>query len=172
MKRYLPIAVLSLWCGCTAAQTQPTYGCDTPESKLLDFWVGDWELTYAGPDGKPVKSRNRITKILDGCAVLEEFDGASGTPLKGHSVSTFDRATKKWKQTWVDNTAAYLDFVGGMEEGNMVFARETERQGRKLRQRMVFRDVRADSLTWLWQGSQDDGKTWTTQWEIAYRRSK
>ena len=169
MKRYLPLAVLSLWCGCVAAQAPPTHGCDTPESKLLDFWVGDWELTYAGPDGKPVKSRNRITKILDGCAVLEEFSGA---PLKGHSVSTYDKATKQWRQTWVDNTSAYLDFTGAMEGGNMVFSREAERQGRKVRQRMVFRDVRADSLTWLWQGSQDDGKTWTTQWEIAYRRSK
>lgn len=87
-----------------------------------------------------------------------------------HSVSTFDGATKKWKQTWVDNTGSCLDFVGGTDGGNRVFAREAERQGRKIRQRMIFRDVQRDSLKWLWQRSDDEGKSWSTQWEIAYRR--
>ena len=27
------------------AQAQPAYGCDSPESKRFDFWVGDWELS-------------------------------------------------------------------------------------------------------------------------------
>ena len=102
MKRYLPLVVLSVWSGCVAAQGTPSYGCDSAESKLLDFWVGDWGLSYKSPDGKPVTSRNRISKILDGCVVLEEFAGGAGTPLKGHSVSTYDRAAKRWKQTWVE----------------------------------------------------------------------
>ena len=57
-------------------------------------------------------SRNRITKVLDGCVILEEFTGTAGTRLDGRSFSTYDRATRRWKQTWVDNTASYLDFVG------------------------------------------------------------
>ena len=154
------------------AQTAPTYGCDSPESKALDFWVGEWELTYAGNDGKPAKSRNRITKVLDGCAVLEEFSGAPGTKLEGRSFSTFDRATRQWKQTWVDNTASYLDFVGAKEGGDMVFIRDAERAGKRFRQRMIFQDVKADSLTWRWQRSDDGGATWATQWEIGYRRLK
>ena len=172
MKRCLALALLPWLAAGALAQTPPQHGCDSPESKALDFWVGEWELSFAGPDGKPVKSRNRVRKILDGCAVLEEFEGPPGTPLKGHSVSTYDRATKQWKQTWVDNTASYLDFVGTTDGGDMAFAREVERQGRKIRQRMVFRDVRRDSLKWLWQRSDDEGRTWTTQWEIAYRRAK
>ena len=165
------VATLALLAAPTAlAQGQPTYGCDTPESKQLDFWVGDWELTYTS-GGKEVKSRNRITKTLDGCVVLEEFTGAPGTKLDGRSYSTYDRATKRWKQTWVDNTASYLDFEGATVEGDMAFVRSAARAGKVTHQRMVFRDVRADSLTWLWQSSPDE-KAWTTHWEIAYRRVK
>jgi hypothetical protein len=168
-----PIAAFLLAAAAAAnAQTVPTYGCDSPESKALDFWLGEWELTYQGDDGKPAKSRNRITKVLDGCAVLEEFTGAPGTKLDGRSYSQFDRTTRQWKQTWVDNTAAYLDFVGGTVDGQMYFAREVERQGKRIKQRMIFQDVQRDSLTWRWQRSDDGGTTWVTQWEIGYRRLK
>lgn len=151
------------------AQSQPAYGCDSPESHQLDFWVGDWELTYTGANGKPATSRNRIARTLDGCAILEEFTGAPGTKLDGRSYSTYDRATRRWKQTWVDNTASYLDFTGTTVDGNMAFARQFEKDGKTTHQRMVFRDVKPDGLTWLWQSS-SDGQAWATQWEIAYRR--
>ena len=148
----------------------PAYGCDSAESKQFDFWVGEWELSYV-EDGKPGKSRNHVSKVLDGCAILEEFSGAPGTKLDGRSYSTFDRLTGKWKQTWVDNTANYLDFTGGMVDGRMVLSREmTGRDGQRISQRMVFQDIRRDGLKWLWQRSEDGGRTWSTQWEIDYRR--
>ncbi len=168
MKPILCAAAALLAANLSHAQT---YGCDSPESKQLDFWLGEWELSYV-EDGKPGKSRNRITKTLDGCAVLEEFTGAPGTKLDGRSHSTYDRLTKRWKQTWVDNTASYLDFVGGVQDGRMVLAREMQRDGKTIGQRMVFQDVQRDSLQWLWQRSDDGGKSWTTQWEIDYRRVK
>ena len=151
-------------------QAQPTYGCDSPESRQLDFWVGEWDLSYAAA-GKAVTSRNRITKVLGGCVILEEFSGGAGTKLEGRSFSTFDRATKRWKQTWVDNTASYLDFDGATVDGNMAFVRTVARDGKTTHQRMVFRDVKADSLRWLWQSS-PDGQAWTTLWDIEYRRVK
>ncbi|MEO7744274.1 MAG: DUF1579 family protein [Usitatibacter sp.] len=168
--RFLLALFASTWASGAAAQTPPVYGCDNPESKQLDFWLGEWELTYAGPNNAVAKSRNRVTKIMDGCAVLEQFEGSPGTKLNGHSVSIFDRATKRWKQTWVDNTASYLDFNGGLADGKMTFTREAERQGKKVRQRKVFQDIRPDALKWLWQASPDGGATWTTQWEIDYKR--
>lgn len=146
-------------------------GCDSPESHQLDFWVGEWDLAYT-QDGKPARSRNRVTRILEGCAILEEFSGSPGTRLEGRSVSTFDRATSKWKQAWVDNTGSYLDFTGAFAEGRMVLAREFERGGKRVMQRMVFQDIGRDSLKWLWQRSEDGGGTWSTQWEIDYRRVK
>ena len=162
--------VVALAAPAAFGQAQPRYGCDSPESKQLDFWVGDWELAYTA-GGKAVKSRNRITKVLGGCVILEEFSGGAGTKLEGRSFSTFDRATKRWKQTWVDNTASYLDFDGATVDGNFAFARSFAKDGKTTHQRMVFRDVKADSLKWLWQSSQD-GQDWKTLWDIEYRRVK
>lgn len=158
--------------GIANAQPAPTYGCNSPESRQLDFWLGTWELSYV-EDGKRGTSRNQVTRILDGCAVLEEFLGGSGTQLEGKSFSTFDRATRTWKQTWVDNTASYLDFTGGMVDGKMILTREAvQKDGRKFHQRMVFQDIKTNSLKWLWQKSEDGGKTWKTQWDIDYKRVK
>lgn len=154
-----------------AAAQPTTYGCDSPESKQLDFWLGEWELSHVA-DGKPVKSYNRITKILDGCAILEEFTGAPGSKLNGKSLSTFDRATGQWKQTWTDNTASYLDFSGGIIDDRLMFWRKFTRGGKDVWQRMLFQDVKADSFKWLWQSSNDAGTTWTTSWEIDYKRLK
>jgi hypothetical protein len=166
----LALAALVLAATAVLAQSQPQYGCDSPESRQLDFWVGDWDLTYTAA-GKPAKSRNRITKVMDGCVILEEFTGGTGTRLDGRSFSTYDRATKRWKQTWVDNTASYLAFDGATVDGDMAFVRSVTRDGKTTHQRMVFRDVKADSLLWLWQSS-PDGQAWTTQWEIEYRRRR
>lgn len=149
------------------AQAQPAYGCDTPESKRFDFWVGDWELEFDGGKG-----RNRIEKTLGGCVIVEHFRGAPGTKLDGTSVSTYDRATKRWRQAWADNTGTYLDFTGGEDAGDPTFEREFEKDGKTIRLRMVFRDVKKDSLKWLWQRSDDGGKSWKTTWEIDYRRAK
>lgn len=152
----------------TQAQTQPPApGCTSEESKRLDFWVGNWEATHSGG-----KSSNRITKVLGGCVVLKGFRGMPGTNLDGMSVSTFDPATRRWRQTWVDNTGAYLDFNAATVDGSMAFERSLEKDGKRIRQRMVFRDVKADSFQWDWQRSDDDGANWKTTWQIAYKRAK
>jgi hypothetical protein len=169
MIRALALALALASLAASAYAQSPAYGCDSPESRQLDFWLGEWELAYKGPKGEPAKSRNRITKTLDGCAVLEEFTGAPGTKLDGRSFSTYDRATKRWRQTWVDNTASYLDLEGATVDGNMAFVRSVTKDGKTTHQRMVFRDVKPESLTWVWQSS-PDGATWTTLWEIAYKR--
>ena len=167
----MPRAIVLLVCLLFAieAQAQPRPpACDAPEWRQFDFWVGDWDLTY----GDGGKGRNRITKILDGCAILEEFAGAPGTTLHGKSFSTFDRGARRWKQAWVDNTGSYLDFTGGMEGDRMILSRDAEREGRRFRQRMIFTDIKAQSLKWLWQRSDDDGASWKTLWEIDYKRMK
>ena len=170
-RHFAPLLLVGILAPCAAAAQPAAHGCDSPQSREFDFWLGLWDLSYVA-EGKPATSRNRVTKILDGCAVLEEFSGPPGTRLEGRSLSTFDRATRTWKQTWVDNTASYLDFTGGLRGGEMVLSREARRDGRVFHQRMVFRDIRPDSLKWLWQRSDDGGATWSTQWEIDYRRVK
>lgn len=163
------ILLFVIGCLAGAAQAQAT-GCDSPRSHELDFWVGDWDLEWTA-QGKTLHGHNRISKILDGCAVLEEFDGAPGNALKGRSMSALDATTGEWRQTWVDNSGAYLEFHGGLAEGRMVLSREFTRGGKKVMQRMVYDEIRPDGLRWQWQRSLDEGKAWTTMWDVRYRRA-
>jgi hypothetical protein len=35
---------------------------------------------------------------------------------------------------------------------------------------MVFYDIKKDSFTWDWEGTQDGGETWNLLWRINYTR--
>ncbi len=152
-----------------AVQPKP---CAEPEQKQLEFWVGEWDLTWPGNKaGETAHGTNSIRRILDGCIVEESFSGGDAIPLRGRSVSIFDVRAGKWKQTWVDNQGAYLDFVGEFKDGQMVLGREATRpDGTKVLQRMVFKNITPDEFDWTWEASKDNGKTWTVVWPIHYKR--
>lgn len=165
---FLPMAV------CAQASTAaPPNPCAAAEQKQLDFWVGDWDLTWPGAKtGEVSHGTNHIQRILDGCVVQEKFSGQAAH-LRGTSVSIFDATAGKWKQTWVDNEGGYLDFVGEFKDGQMILQREaTGKNGAKFLQRMVWKNISASEFDWSWEASQDSGKTWQVQWPIHYKRSK
>lgn len=153
----------------TSPQTNP---CTAPEQKQLDFWVGEWDLTWPGEkQGEVAHGTNSIHRVMDNCVVQEAFNGGDSTPLHGMSISLFDVRSGKWKQTWVDNQGSYLDFVGEFKDGQMILAREfTRPDGTHMMQRMVFKNISANELDWSWEASKDGGKTWTVNWPIHYKR--
>jgi len=166
------LAVLLAAAASIALGQAPAPPCRAPEFAQFDFWLGDWTVRWTDKDGKENAGSNRIRKTHDGCVILEEFDGRPGTPLTGTSVSTFVPRAGKWKQTWVDNNGSYLDFEGEFRDGRMILSRRAPLLGDAVRQRMVFSGIAADSLTWDWQTSKDDGSTWTTAWQLRYSRRK
>ena len=115
---HVAIVMLAFACAAsarqnTAAQPKP---CSEPQQKQLDFWVGEWDLTWPGNNpGETAHGTNSVRRILDGCIVEENFSGGDAMHLRGKSVSIFDIGAGKWKQTWVDNEGGYLDFVGEFE---------------------------------------------------------
>jgi len=100
-----------------------------------------------------------------------KFFRGDSMPLRGISVSTFDTKAHKWKQTWVDNQGGYLDLVGEFKDGQMILARDARgKDGSKVLQRMVFKNITAKELDWSWERSSDGGKTWQVVWPNHYRR--
>jgi hypothetical protein len=136
----------------------------------LDFWLGEWDLTWAGGG----RGTNRLSRILRDRVILEEFEESieSGgeAPLVGRSWSVFDPERRLWRQTWVDDQGSYFDLIGARVDGRFAFVRAAPERGERARQRMVFRDVEPDRFRWTWELSLDDGATWETRWEIDYRR--
>lgn len=145
----------------TAAAQQP--------ADLFDFWVGDWDVSWRGPDGSTGRGRNRVAKVLDGSVIEENFeetpDGKT-PPLKGRSLSVRHKSGV-WKQAWTDNQGGYFSLTAQVDGERRIFITDTVNQAA---QRMVFHSIRKDSLTWDWERTEDDGKTWKLLWRIDYRR--
>jgi hypothetical protein len=130
----------------------------------LDFWLGDWSVSWPGGTGT-----NSIRRILDGKVIEETFEcrDSDGSVLLGRSLSVRDSADGTWRQTWVDSSGAYLDLVGVESDEGIAFQRTTAEGAR---QRMVWLNVTADTLRWEWQRSEGDGDKWTVMWPLDYRR--
>lgn len=153
--------------------SRPTKPCSEGQRRQFDFWLGSWDLSWpANSQGAAGSGRNNIQKILGGCVVQENFSGEPSMPLRGMSVSSYHPQTGKWKQTWVDNEGSYLDFVGEAKNGEMVLSREAEVNGKKILQRMVWKNIKPMELDWSWEKSEDGGQTWQVLWPIHYTRRR
>jgi hypothetical protein len=162
------------WCATSPVpqSNMQQSACAAAEQKQLDFWVGEWDLTWPGAkQNELAHGKNSIKRILDSCVVQESFSGEDSIPLRGTSVSIFDVNAGKWKQTWVDNQGAYLDFVGEFKDGRMILQREAfAKNGARTLQRMVWKNITPGEFDWSWETSRDGGKTWQVQWPIHYKR--
>jgi len=153
-----------------APQAKP---CSSGDYRLLDFWVGDWSLTWPdSPGGTPAgQGTNKISRTLDNCVIQELFEADKPVGLHGMSLSTFDRPSGKWKQTWVDNSGSYLDFMGDVHDDGAIFMREAkDKDGNPIKQRMVYKNFTKDEFDWSWEKSDDGGATWKVMWPIHYTR--
>lgn len=151
-----------------APPSPPPPTCDSPQHHQMDFWLGEWKLTWQGGEGT-----NRITRDFKNCVIVENFSEApTNKPphLRGMSVSTYHAQTEMWRQTWVDDQNGYYDLTGGAEPDG-TFVLRVIRVSREPMRRMVFENIKPGSLTWRWQGS-EDGASWTDLWVIQYTRVK
>lgn len=161
-----PALLLLVAVGASAQGAPPT--CTDAAFHQFDFWVGDWEVTQA--DGSRA-GHNRVESILDGCVVMENWEGAGGST--GKSFNMFDvRGDGKWHQTWVDGSGGRLDLVGGLdEEGRMVLSGERPgREGGTVLHRITWTPRPDGTVQQHWQASKNGGETWDDLFLGIYSR--
>lgn len=158
------LALLTLAPTLAAQQAPP--GCDTPEFRQFDFWVGDWIVML--PNGQQAGT-NLVTLEEDGCVVHEHWKGAGGST--GQSFNFFDRIRRQWRQLWVDNAGNVLEFAGAYAEGRMALTgTSTDRQGRAVRHRLTFFRNSDGTVRQLWESSSDAGDSWSVAFDGLYRK--
>ena len=136
---------------------------DDPRFRAFDFWVGTWEARTV--DGM-LQGHNRIERVLGGAAIVERWTGATG--YRGTSLNRYDRRTDTWRQTWVDDQGEVVEFVDGVAaDGRVVFTALDADGGRR---RLTFEDRGPEAFRQLSERSADDGRTWTVEYDFAYRR--
>jgi tetratricopeptide (TPR) repeat protein len=143
------------------ANDAPT--ADDPHFRTFDFWVGDWE---ARTEDGILQGHNRIERVLGGAALIERWTGATG--YRGISLNRYDRRADTWRQTWVDDQGDIVEFVDGVAaDGRLAFVATDADGGRR---RLTFTDGGPDAFRQLSERSDDDGRTWTVEYDFRYRR--
>jgi len=87
---------------------------DAPNGKALDFWVGEWNVV-AVADGSALGA-SRIERVLDGCAIIENWHGADDGD-DGKSLFAFDARNGLWDQVWVTEDTTR---PGGLKNKHLV----------------------------------------------------
>lgn len=140
----------------------PGAACTPAEYRQFDFWIGEWNVVNQQPPAgrTPPVSKSRITRILNGCAVLEEYETPNG--YAGKSFNFRDKAGR-WNQVWIDNGGQPLFLKGGMEGASMVMRDESTPINR-----ITWSPVEGGKVRQHWETSKDGGKTWQTSFDGLY----
>jgi len=142
------------------------------ESRQFDFWVGDWnvvttrELTPVG--------RSHIELGLGDCVIWENWTSLGESGYSGKSYNVYNPDQKRWEQFWVDNQGGMIHFHGGLTAGVMDLYTDgiPQADGKALKRRLRFYNLGADRVRQFSEGSTDDGKTWTVEYDFTYNREK
>ena len=145
------------------ALIEPLKPCIAPEFRHFDFWLGDWDVS--SPTSPGAVSRNRISRINDGCTVLEQYQTQAG--YVGTSLNFYDATRKVWHQTWIDNQGGALFIEGGLVGDSMVLSTTDSKE---TIQRITWTPLADGRVRQLWESTTDSGKTWTTQFDGYYSK--
>jgi hypothetical protein len=161
-------ALLALANGARAeesAKPAAPAACTAPAHRAFDFWLGAWRVQT--PDGKHA-GHNTISAILGGCALLEQWEGASGS--RGTSLNAWDAGAKRWRQTWIDASGGVLLLEGGIEDGAMVMRGMTRDEKGEQHERITWTPLAGGAVKQHWQQSRDGGASWTDAFVGIYAR--
>ena len=156
-----------------AAPAAAPAGCDSPESRQWDFWVGSWEVRPANAD--KVIAHSLIEKRYTGCAIRENWmplgrEVAGG----GGSLSFYDPRRRQWRQVWIDSSGTRVDFDGGFKDGVMSIAGNWANYGgpgKDALVRMQYQLLPNGEVRQWAEQSTDGGKSWQPGFDFRYRRA-
>lgn len=145
-----------------------------PVYNQFDFWIGEWDAYDLKGN---VAGHSKISKILDNCVILEEWTSANvqqGLIYSGKSYNSYNSATKQWQQNWVDNTGGSNEYlIGNFENDAMHFISRPFSNGKLTSTRkLTFFKLKDGKVRQFGEISNDDGKTWTAEYDLEYRPKK
>jgi tetratricopeptide (TPR) repeat protein len=136
-----------------------------PESHLLDFWLGRWDVTVVG---KGSGAHSEVSAIDAHCWIAEHWtDQYGGT---GSSMNFYDPQLKTWRQIWVADGGGVSEYSGSYHDNAMWFD-SVRPSAPGVLLRLVLHRVAADTVRQVFENSSDGGKTWIALFDGLYVRS-
>jgi hypothetical protein len=147
-------------------EAKPATRCGSARFRQFDFFVGDWDAYDVGSPSRIV-ARNKVTLILDGCVVQEDYRQNDG--MHGESFSVYDTSRDMWHQTWVTNRGTLLQLDGHLAGDRMILTGiETALDGTSSLVRGIWHGE-AKAVRETAERSTDGGKTWKPVFDIVFR---
>jgi len=144
--------------------SSPTAPCADEAHHQFDFWVGKWDVYQTGKDA--LVAHSLIESLYGGCGVRENWMPLKGTG--GGSLNIYVPEEKHWEQFWIDSGGSRAHFIGGWNGKAMVI--QGKWAGPLVR---ISYSKNADgSVRQFGEQSTDEGKTWSTSFDLTYRPSK
>jgi len=132
----------------------------------FDFWVGDWKVTTM--DEGVYVGDNTITKVADGCVLLEDWNGIQNA--RGYSINYFNLSSQKWRQVWVDNAGYSIDYEGELVEGAMVMTGTffSHGSGATMGFRGTWTPLENGDVRQTFEFQNPEDGTWKVNWDARY----
>jgi hypothetical protein len=168
--RLIPF-LLAIACFCLAAPSvvlaQDSPACvANPESRQLDFWLGDWTVSYPG---MPATSSSKVHLWLDKCLVVESWVGGKGHT--GENMFAYSSDDKSWHGMFADNEGRVHIFEGKVAQGSAEFTGSSRGpNGEAVLNRVKVVRLSDRSVKQTWEKSRDNGATWSMEFQGDYTR--
>jgi len=147
-----------------AADPQP---CATnAETRQLDFWLGDWSVTYPGMAGT---ASSTVEVTLDKCLVIERWDG--GKSHRGENIFSYSADDASWHGMFTDNDGRVHVLSGRVASGSAEFSGSSRGpNGETVLNRVRIVRLSSGKVEQSWEKSTDNGKTWKIEFRGEYTR--
>lgn len=157
--------VLMIYCEAQKA-------CSDENCRKFDFWVGSWKVYDMKGN---LAGTSKISLILDSCVILEEWTSSSqqfGIYYQGKSFNLYNRNSKQWQQTWVDNTGTTTEFLSSEVSINkIVFYADkvVGTNGKTFKRKLSFTKLEDATVRQFGEVSYDEGITWQPEYNLLYK---
>lgn len=155
----------------------------TPATDEFDFAFGDWNVPHrrlrtrlAGVDDWQTFGGTSSTRPILGEAGNIEDNSVDfpGDPYRAIAVRNFDAVARTGAIWWLDDRAAHhldVPVIGGYTGSDGEFRGDDVPDGRSVRLRFLWLRTGSDRPRRKQALSDDDGRTWETNWTMDFTRA-
>jgi hypothetical protein len=149
-----------------SGRIQPEACSATSNSRQLDFWLGNWTVTYPGASAPSV---SKVNLELDKCLLVESWDGGRGH--RGKNMFAYSADDKSWHGMFADNQGRVHIFEGKIASGSAEFYGPSRSpNGQEVLNRIKVIRMSPNKVEQTWEKSSDNGATWTADFRGEYSR--
>ena len=147
----------------------------------FDFLFGDWKIqnrrltarVCGATEWVEFGGTSRVRPLWDGAAQLDEYQGdAPAGRIDALTLRLYNPVARQWSMNWSNRAVGMLDtpLVGEFKDGIGEFYDQERFEGRSIYVRFLWSGITPTSARWEQAYSDDGGKTWETNWIMAFTR--